>query len=74
MLALWLGHEQVSTANISIHADMSHKERTVARIQPPGTKTRPLPPRRQPPRLPRDPLINADTSQPLTTTEQLKGA
>lgn len=38
VIALWLGHEQVSTANIYIHADMSHKERAIARIQPPGTK------------------------------------
>ena len=38
VIALWLGHEQVSTANIYMHADMSHKERAIARIQPPGTK------------------------------------
>jgi integrase/recombinase XerD len=38
VIALWLGHEQVATANIYIHADMSHKERAIARIQPPDTK------------------------------------
>jgi len=38
VIALWLGHEQVATANIYIHADMSHKERAIARIQPPETK------------------------------------
>ena len=38
VIALWLGHEQISTANIYIHADMSHKERAIARIQPPATK------------------------------------
>lgn len=38
VIALWLGHEQVSTANIYIHADMSQKERAIARIQPPGTR------------------------------------
>ena len=38
VIALWLGHEQVSTADIYTHADMSHKERAIARIQPPGTK------------------------------------
>ena len=38
VIALWLGHEQVSTADIYIHADMSHKERAIARIQPPGAK------------------------------------
>lgn len=38
VIALWLGHEQVTTANIYIHADMSHKERAIARVQPPNTK------------------------------------
>jgi site-specific recombinase XerC len=38
VIALWLGHEQVTTANIYIHADMSHKERAIGRIQPPNTK------------------------------------
>jgi hypothetical protein len=31
-------YEQVYTANIYIHADMSHKERAIGRIQPPNTK------------------------------------
>ena len=38
VIALWLGHEQVTTANIYIHADMTHKERAIARVQPPNTK------------------------------------
>jgi len=37
VIALWLGHEQVSTANLYLHADMSQKERAIARITPPNT-------------------------------------
>jgi integrase/recombinase XerD len=37
VIALWLGHEQVSTTNIYLHADMSQKERAIARITPPNT-------------------------------------
>ena len=32
------GHEQVSTEQIYIHADMTLKERAIARITPPTTK------------------------------------
>jgi integrase/recombinase XerD len=39
VIALWLGHEQVSTTNIYLHADMSQKERALARVQQPGTTT-----------------------------------
>jgi len=38
VIALWLGHEQVSTTQIYIHADMTLKERAIARITPPNTK------------------------------------
>jgi integrase/recombinase XerD len=34
VIALWLGHEQVSTTNIYLHADMSQKERAIARTTP----------------------------------------
>jgi site-specific recombinase XerD len=37
VIALWLGHEQVSTTNIYLHADMSQKERALARTTPPNT-------------------------------------
>jgi integrase/recombinase XerD len=37
VIALWLGHEQVSTANIYLHADMSMKERAIERVRPPDT-------------------------------------
>jgi integrase/recombinase XerD len=35
VIALWLGHEQVSTTSIYLHADMSQKERAIARATPP---------------------------------------
>lgn len=39
VIALWLGHEQPSTtAQIYLHADMTQKERAIARVTPPGTK------------------------------------
>ena len=38
VIALWLGHEQVSTTNVYLHADLSQKERAIARVAPPGTK------------------------------------
>jgi len=38
VIALWLGHEQVSTTGVYLHADMSQKERAIARVTPPGTK------------------------------------
>ncbi len=34
VIALWLGHEQVSTTNAYLHADMTQKERAIARTQP----------------------------------------
>jgi integrase/recombinase XerD len=38
VIALWLGHEQPSTtAHTYLHADMTQKERAIARVTPPGT-------------------------------------
>jgi integrase/recombinase XerD len=37
VIALWLGHEQIATAQIYLHADMTQKERAIARVTPPGT-------------------------------------
>jgi site-specific recombinase XerD len=37
VIALWLGHEQVSTADIYLHADMSMKERAIERVRQPNT-------------------------------------
>jgi site-specific recombinase XerD len=38
VIALWLGHEQVSTTTVYLHADMGQKERAIARVNPPATK------------------------------------
>ena len=37
VIALWLGHERVETTDIYIHADLTTKERAIARTAPPGT-------------------------------------
>jgi integrase len=37
VIALWLGHEQIATTQIYLHADMNQKERAIARVAPPGT-------------------------------------
>lgn len=37
VIALWLGHERVETTSIYQHADMSIKERALARTAPPNT-------------------------------------
>jgi len=38
VIALWLGHEQVATTSIYLHADMTQKERAIARTQPIGAQ------------------------------------
>lgn len=45
MIALWLGHEAVTTTNIYLHADMSQKERAIARTAPPNTTLAGIAPR-----------------------------
>ena len=37
-IALWLGHEQIETTNIYLHADMSHKQRAIDRTKPLAAK------------------------------------
>lgn len=49
VIALWLGHEQITTTNIYIHADMSHKQQAIDRTKPLDAK----PGRYRPP----DPLL-----------------
>ena len=49
VIALWLGHEQTATTQIYLHADMTQKERAIARTTPPRSK----PGRYQPP----DPIL-----------------
>ncbi|GAA1821593.1 tyrosine-type recombinase/integrase [Agromyces neolithicus] len=36
VIALWLGHENVTTTSIYIHADMTIKEQAIAKTTPPG--------------------------------------
>jgi len=36
VIALWLGHESVETTQIYVHADLTLKERALARTTPPG--------------------------------------
>lgn len=45
VIALWLGHEQVETTQIYLHADLALKERALARTTPPGS----IPGRYRPP-------------------------
>jgi integrase/recombinase XerD len=45
VIALWLGHEQLATTNIYLHADMSHKQAAISRVTPLAAK----PGRYQPP-------------------------
>jgi len=45
VIALWLGHEQVSTTTIYLHADMTHKQQAIDRVAPLTAK----PGRHQPP-------------------------
>lgn len=39
VIALWLGHEQIATTNIYLHADMTLKENAITRVTPPTTAT-----------------------------------
>jgi integrase/recombinase XerD len=38
VIALWLGHEQIETTNIYLHADMTHKQRAIDRAKPLAVK------------------------------------
>jgi integrase/recombinase XerD len=38
VIALWLGHEQVETTDIYVHADLSIKEQALARTKPPHVR------------------------------------
>ena len=38
MIALWLGHEQIQTTQIYLHADLAIKERALAKTRPPTSK------------------------------------
>ncbi len=38
VIALWLGHEQVTTTQIYLHADLTHKQRAIERTRPLGVR------------------------------------
>jgi integrase/recombinase XerD len=38
VIALWLGHEQIETTNIYLHADMRHKQQAIDRTKPLSAK------------------------------------
>jgi integrase/recombinase XerD len=38
VIALWLGHEQITTTNVYLHADMSHKQQAIDRTKPLAAK------------------------------------
>jgi integrase/recombinase XerD len=38
VIALWLGHEQVETTQIYLHADLTLKERALAKTKPLDSK------------------------------------
>ena len=38
IIALWLGHEQIETTHIYLHADMTHKQRAIDRTKPLAAK------------------------------------
>lgn len=38
VIALWLGHEQISTTNVYLHADMTQKQQAIARTKAPAAK------------------------------------
>lgn len=39
VIALWLGHEQITTTNIYLHADLTIKENAIAKITPSDATT-----------------------------------
>ena len=38
VIALWLGHESIETTNVYVHADITLKERALARTVPVAVK------------------------------------
>jgi len=59
VIALWLGHEQVDTTQIYLHADLTIKEQALARVGATRWHPRPLPPARQDARIPPSALSRA---------------
>ena len=57
VIALWLGHESVTTTQIYLQADMALKQQALDRTTPPASRPGPLPAPRPAPRVPRSPVI-----------------
>jgi integrase/recombinase XerD len=38
VIALWLGHEQITTTQTYLHADMTHKQQAINRTKPLNAK------------------------------------
>lgn len=57
VIALWLGHENVETAQGYLHADLTIKERAIARTAPTGTPTGSISAAGHAPCVPRQPVI-----------------
>ncbi|WP_237748199.1 hypothetical protein [Nocardia brasiliensis] len=57
VIALWLGHADIRSTGIYFHADMTIKQRALDQTNPGLDHARSLPPQRQPPGLPRKPVI-----------------
>jgi hypothetical protein len=68
VIALWLGHENVATTQIYIHADLALKEKGLGPDHTPARHTGPLPAHRQHPGLPRQLVDYADQHQPRPVT------
>ena len=57
VIALWLGHEQIQTTQIYLHADLAIKEKALAPHHAADRQARPLPAHRPRPRVPRRAVI-----------------
>ena len=62
VIALWLGHQSPVTTHIYLHADMTIKERALARVPEDKHHPRPLPARRRPHQLPRKTMSTKPTT------------
>ena len=57
VIALWLGHADIRSTDAYLHADMTIKERALARLTPAIRQTGPLPATRHPAGVPGEPVI-----------------